>query len=70
MGDCSIRHGVHFVPEYAGAAHDRRYIDQSRALWKLADHVGVFKSKMEGKNIHGVCQSTEFDALSATKRTL
>ncbi len=58
-----------FQPEFTSARNDRRYIEQFRQLWGLADDLREWSlDTMIQKNKNGVCQSVGLDALGAAVR--
>ena len=60
-----------FQPEFTNGENDKRYVEQFRSLWGLADDVHQWDiSKMNEQNKQGVCQSIGLDALGAAIKLL
>lgn len=58
-----------FKPEFTDIENDRRYIEQIRSLWGVADDVVKWNlDMMEEKNRQGVCQAVGLDVLGAAIR--
>ena len=60
-----------FQPEFTSPEYDRRYIEEFRELWGMADDVLEWDLNiMEEQNKWGVCQAVGLDALGASIKEL
>jgi hypothetical protein len=55
-----------FQPEFTSPENDKKYIEQFRKLWGIADEVYTWDlKKMKTQNKYGVCQAVGMDMLGA-----